>query len=663
MTTTQDAGDPLHPLLSRPLIPLRPHWRSARQERVLAEARAVQAAHGKDAYWEWAARQLRWMQPWTTVREGHFPDFRYFLGGRLNVCDNCIDRHAEDPARSDRPAITWEGEPGEVVSWTYAELRDRVARFANALKSLGVRRGDVVAIYLPNLPEAFVAVHACNRIGAIYTILFSGFSPEAVALRLQAARAKLLVTADGCWRRGRQVPLLGNARQARPSAPALETIVVVDRCGTRPELHAGELAFDALMAAQSDDCPCEPLEADDPAFLIFTSGTESRPKGVVHSVAGFLLGAWANVLWQVGPDDADVYWCAADIGWLTFPIHVVVGGLAHGANLLCYEGAFDTPVKDRFYRIVARHKVTKILSAPTALRMLRSLGDEAAKAQDLARLRLITVQGEPLDPDTFDWALRTFDVPVINAYGQTETGSTWTLPVYGVEALKPGSCGTPVPGHDYEVVDDTGQPVPRGVKGNLVLKDPFPTLARTIWDDPDRYVSAYFARFPGRYQTSDEAIVDHDGHLWVLGRADDVINVAAHRISTMEIESIVCAQPGVADAAVVGVDDALKGTMPVAFVILRADADAKDVQARVDAAVVGGIGAIARLKRVYVCTALPKTRAGKTMRRLLREAAETGRIRGDTTGLEDVAALGAVIASVEAGRGGPAPQAPVRTTD
>ncbi|TDU28567.1 acetyl-CoA synthetase [Panacagrimonas perspica] len=646
MTTTQGAGDPLHQLLSRPLVPLRPHWRSTRQQNLLAEARAVQASHGKDAYWEWAAGHLRWMQPWTTTREGHFPNFRYFVGGRLNVCDNCVDRHVDDPARANKPAIIWEGEPGEVVRWTYAELRERVARFANALKSLGVRRGDVVAIYLPNLPESFVAVHACNRIGAVYTILFAGFSPEAVALRLQAARAKVLVTADACWRRGKKVPLLGNARKARPSAPALETIVVIDRCATKPELDAGEVAYETLMAAHPADCPCEPLEANEPAFLIFTSGTESKPKGVVHSAAGFLLGAWANVLWQVGPDDADLYWCAADIGWLTFPIHVVIGGLAHGTSLLCYEGAFDTPVKDRFYQIIARHQVTKILSAPTALRMLRSLGDEAARAQDLSRLKLITVQGEPLDPDTFDWTVQTFDVPVINAYGQTETGSTWTLPVYGVEPLKAGSCGTPVPGHDYEVVDDTGQPVPRGVKGNLVLKDPFPTLARTIWDDPDRYVSAYFTRFPGRYQTSDEAIVDHDGHLWVLGRADDVINVAAHRISTMEIESIVCAQPGVADGAVVGVNDALKGTVPVAFVILRAGADVAAVQAQVDAAVVDGIGAIARLSRVYVCSALPKTRAGKTMRRLLREAAETGNIRGDTTGLEDLASLGAVLKAV-----------------
>ncbi|MGQ0621371.1 MAG: AMP-binding protein [Panacagrimonas sp.] len=643
-----DANDPLNRLLSQPLVELRERWRSPLQIERLAKARDIQARGGKDAYWEWASAQLRWMQPWSVLRVGEFPGFRYFVGGYINVCDNCVDRHAEDPARRDKAAIIWEGEPGEVVSLSYAELRERVARFANGLKSLGVKRGDVVAVYLPNLPEAFVAIHACNRIGAIYTVLFSGFSPEAVALRLQASRAKVLVTADGCWRRGRKVPLLENARTARPSAPSLQQIIVVDRCGSKPVLREGERGFDALIADESADCPWEPLEANDPAFLIFTSGTEARPKGLVHSVAGFLLGAWANVLWQIGIDDADTYWCAADIGWLTFPIQVVVGGLAHGASLLCYEGAFDAPTKDRFYQIVARHRVTKILSAPTALRMLRALGDEAAKVHDLSALKLITVQGEPLDPETFNWAVQTFDVPVVNAYGQTETGSTWTYPVYGAEPLKAGSCGTPVPGHDYEVLDDAGRRVPPGVKGNLVLTEPFPTLARTIWDDPDRYLASYFTRFPNRYQTSDEAIVDHDGHLWVLGRADDVINVAAHRISTMEIESIVCSQAGVADGAVVGVNDALKGTVPVAFITLRADAEAGAVKAQVDAAVVNAIGSIARLSRIYVCTALPKTRAGKTLRRLLREAAETGSIRGDTTGLEDAAALAAVLKAVAA---------------
>ncbi|MCC2655266.1 MAG: putative acetyl-CoA synthetase and ligase [Panacagrimonas sp.] len=645
MSGTDDA---LQKLISQPLIPLKPGWQCAPQQALLAQARARQERDGLDGYWAWAAARLRWMQPWSRLRSGDFPDFAFFEQGRLNVCDNCVDRWAEDPAHAERTALIWEGEPGEVERLTYRELRDAVARCANALRSLGIGKGDVVALYLPNLTQSIVAIQACNRIGAIYTVLFAGFSPEAVALRLQTARAKALITADACYRRGRAVPLLDQVRKARPACPTLAHVVVVERTGAPLVLQDGEHAWHAITDAQPTDCPCEPMEANEPAFLIFTSGTESRPKGVVHSSAGFLLGAWANVQWQVGPQPDDVYWCATDIGWLTFPIQAAIGGLAHGATLVCYEGAFDTPAPDRFYRIAKRHGVTKILSAPTALRMLRALGDEVRRAHPLPQLRLITVQGEPLDPATFHWTVEAFDVPVVNAYGQTETGSTWTYPVYGVEPLKPGSCGTPVPGHAYAILDDAGQPVPRGTKGNLVLRTPFPTLARTIWDDPARYRSAYFERFPGYYSSSDEAVEDADGHLWVLGRADDVINVAAHRISTIEIESIVCAQAGVSDGAVVGVNDALKGMVPVAFVVLRGDAHDRDAVMRaIDAAVVHSIGAIARLARIIPTRALPKTRAGKTMRRLLREAVERGCITGDATGLEDASSLDAILDAVK----------------
>ena len=644
------ADESLQKLLSQPLIPLKEHWRNAAQSALLNEARAVQAAEGTDGYWRWAAQRLRWISPWTTLRSGEFDRLRYFEGGTLNVCDNCVDRHAENPLTANRAALIWEGEPGEVVRLSYLELREQTARCANALKSLGVGKGDVVGLYLPNLPEAIVAIQACNRIGAVYTVLFSGFSVEAVALRLQTARARVLITADACFRRGRRVPLLEQARQARAVCADLSSLLVVNRTGGALSLREGEHAYAPLVGAQSADCPCVAMEANEPAFLIFTSGTESKPKGVVHSTAGFLLGAWANVQWQVGPQADDIYWCATDIGWLTFPIQAAIGGLAQGTTVLCYEGAFDTPTPDRFYRIAARHGVTKILCAPTALRMLRALGDAPLREHPLPRLRLITCQGEPLDPATFHWTVDHFDVPVVNAYGQTETGSTWTYPVAGVEALKPGSCGTPVPGHHYAVVDDQGKPVPPGIKGNLVLTAPFPTLARTIWDDPVRFRRTYFERFPGCYHTADEAVVDTHGHVWVLGRSDDVINVAAHRISTIEVESIVCAQEGVADGAVVGVDDALKGTVPVAFVVLKAAADREAVTRGIDAAVVGAIGAIARLSRIYICRALPKTRAGKTMRRFLREAAEHGRVTGDATGLEDSSSVDAILEAVKAQR-------------
>ena len=648
-STDITANDALAELIDQELLPLPPRWQSARQRALLAEARRAEA-DGIDAYWVWAARQFRWSRPWDTVRTGGLTDLRYFVGGTLNVADNCVDRHAEDPLRRGKAAVIWEGEDGAVRTLTYAELLTEVSRCANALKELDIGRGDVVAIYLPNLPEAFVAIHACNRIGAIYTVLFSGFSADAVALRLITARAVCIVTADLSYRRGRAVPLLENVRAARGRAPDLRHVLVVDRSGAGTPLQAGESGWAALVGRQSAACACTPLEANEPAFLIFTSGTESRPKGVVHSVAGFLIGTWANVQWQTGLEPGDVYWCAADVGWLTFPIQAVIGGLAHGGTILCYEGALDTPSPLRLYEIAARHRVSKILIAPTALRMLRALGDDVAAAHALPDLKLVTVQGEPLDAETFGWSsthLGGHGVPVVNAYGQTETGSTWTYPVYGVDDLKAGSAGRPVPGHACRVVDDDGQPVPAGTRGNLVLTHPFPTLARTIWDDHPRYLATYFDRAGTFYRTSDEAVVDGDGHIWVLGRADDVINVAAHRISTMEIESAATAEPGVAEAAVVGIRHAIKGTVPVAFVTLRDDADPDAVKRGLMRSVERAIGGIARLERIYVLPSMPKTRAGKIMRRLLREAAETGEVRGDTSGLEDLGAVTTLLTAVE----------------
>ena len=633
--------------MREPLVPLPPASRWEAQRALLAEARAEEAK-GIDHYWAWAAEKLRWSKRWERLREGGFGDLKYFAGGELNVADNCVDRHAEDPLTADKVALIWEGEDGAVRRLTYRDMRDAVARLANGFKSLGIGKGDVVAIYLPNLPEAFAAIHACNRIGAIYTVLFAGFSPDAVALRLATSRASLVITADASLRRGRKVPLLDNLRQALARAPEVRHTVVVDRTGARPALRPGEVGYDALVSAQSTDCPCLPLEANEPSFLIFTSGTEAKPKGVVHSVGGFLLGAWANVQWQIGPEADDVYWCAADVGWLTFPIHAVIGGMAHGMTLVCYEGSLDTPGKDRFYDIVERHGVTKLLAAPTLARMLRGAGDALAAAHPMKQLKLVSLQGEPLDLETWRWTAGHVGpgLPVINAYGQSETGSTWTYPVAGVDDVKPGSCGRTVPGHAYAILNEDGAPTPPGTPGILVLTQPFPTLARSIWDDHARYLGSYFARFPGCYLTSDRAVVDPDGHLWVLGRADDVINVAAHRISTMEIETAVAAQKGVAEAAVVGIRDNVKGTVPVAFVVLLPGADRGAVERAVAAAVESAIGGIARLHAVHVVPALPKTRAGKVMRRLLRELAETGGVEGDLTGLEDPEALLAIAAAV-----------------
>ncbi|GAA4847600.1 AMP-binding protein [Pseudonocardia benzenivorans] len=631
------SDDSLAQLLDTPLRPLPPGWTVADRVESLAKARALEP----DDYWEWVARQQRWTREWDTVRTGGVSDFRYFEGGLINVADNCVDRWAEDPATADRAAIVWEGEPGEVRTVTYAELADEVSRLAAGLLDLGVGEGDVVAVYMPNLVEAFTTIHACNRIGAVYTVLFSGFGEEAVASRLQAARAAVVVVADASYRRGRRVQLLSTLRSALARCPSVRATVVVDRTGDGVALREGERSYADVLAAGAGGTPAVPLDPNAPSFLIFTSGTESRPKGVVHSVGGFLLGSWANAHWQVGREDGDVYWVAADVGWLTFPIQAVVGGLACGMTVACFEGALDTPTPARFYEICERHAVTKILAAPTLIRMLRKFGDDLAAAHPLPGLKLITAQGEPLDGDTFAWATDTFDVPVINAYGQTETGSTWTYPVYGVDPLKAGSAGTPVPGHTFAIVDDSGEPVPPGVKGNLVLTGPFPTLCRTVWGDHQRYLDTYFAKFPGSYATNDEAVLDHDGHIWVLGRADDVINVAGHRISTMEIEAVVTSDPDVVEAAVVGVPEETKGTVPIAFVTLRSSSD-DGVADRIRALVAGEMGGYARPDRVYVTPAMPKTRTGKTMRRLLRDVVVHGGPTGDTSAMEDPAALEAV---------------------
>lgn len=639
-----DAGtDSLAQLLDTPIVPLRPEWTVPDRVQALAAARALD---GPDAYWEWVANQQRWSTPWTTVRTGEISDFRYFEGGRINVADNCVDRWAEDPATADRAAVVWEGEPGDSRTLTYTELADEVNRLAAGLLGLGVAKGDVVAIYMPNLVEAFTAIHACNRIGAIYTVLFSGFGEEAVASRIQAARAKVVVVADAIYRRGKPIELLSTLRAARERTPSVEATVVVDRTGNGVPLVAGEHSYASVLESGAAGTPAVPLDPNEPSFLIFTSGTESKPKGVVHSVGGFLLGTWANAHWQAGYEPGDVYWVAADVGWLTFPIQAVVGGLACGMTIACFEGALDTPTTARFYEVCEKHAVTKVLCAPTLLRMLRKFGDDLAAEHPLPGLKLVTVQGEPLDEDTFTWATATLDVPVVNAYGQTETGSTWTYPVYGAEAIKAGSVGTPVPGHAYEILDDDGNQVPAGVKGNLVLTAPFPTLARTVWDDHQRYLDTYFSRFPGKYATNDEAVLDHDGHIWVLGRADDVINVAAHRISTMEIEAVVTAHPGVVEAAVVGVPDETKGTVPIAFVTLAEGADPETVRAELDTQVTGEIGGYARLAAVHITPSMPKTRTGKTMRRLLRDVIVHGGPTGDTSAMDDPAALDAVTAVV-----------------
>jgi acetyl-CoA synthetase len=589
------------------------------------------------AYWEAVARELIWFEPWQEALAGDFPEFRFFVGGRSNVSVNCIDRHLAE--RADRPALVQVQEEGGERVWTWREFHRTTATFAQALYDMGVRTGDVVAIYLPNLLETFAATHACYRLGAVYNIIFSGFSADALYDRLADTHPKVVVTADEAVRRGRRIPLKRTLDQALARLDGVARVVVVRRTGAAVPMTPGrDVYWDDVLAGTTGALAPVSLEANEPGFIIVTSGTTNKPKGLVHAGLGFLVGAYHNVKWALDLGPEDVYWCTADVGWLTFPIFELVGGLPFGATYVLYDGALDFPEPDRFYRIVAEHRVTKVFTAPTALRMLARYGRTWRDRHDLSALRLIALVGEPLDQTTWEWVYRDLGqgrVEINNTYGQSETGSAWTASAVGVTPAKPGSCGMALPGHAYAVVDDDGRPLGPGQVGHLVLTRPFPTLARTIWRDPERYRREYF-RWPGMYASYDSAIEDADGHLWVLGRIDDVINVAAHRLSTMEMESALLTLPEVAEAAVVGVPDPVRGQVPVAFVTVRAGtaADA-DLPERAREHVARTIGAIARPAAVHVVDAMPKTRSGKIVRRLLRELVVSGTATGDVTGLED----------------------------
>ncbi len=607
-----------------------------------AEAYLAWARREPEAYWAAIAGELEWMAPWTAVREGGFPAFRYFPGARGNVSVNCVDRHAR--RHPDRVAIHWEREDGARETWTYARLQDAVARFAHVLRGLGVRKGDRVAVYMANLPEAFVACHACYRLGAIYAVIFAGFSAQAVHERLADARPKVVVAADASVRRGKRVPLKETLDQALVGVDSVASVVLVRRMGGEVPLTPGrDLEYDALMAGASADVPPEPMEANEPGFIIHTSGTSAKPKGLVHAGLGFLVGAYANTKWSLLPQDGDVLWCTADVGWLTFPIWALVGGLANGATLVAYEGALDWPDPGHFYEVMERLRVSKLFTAPTALRMLRRAGEAWLQGRDLGALSLVSCVGEPLDPDTWTWTRDVLGGGRIffnNTYGQTETGTGWTSSMVGMTPTKPGSCGHPLPGYQAEVVDESGNPVAPGQLGVMTLAAPFPSLVRGVWGDPARYEATYFSRFPGRYNSFDAAILDPDGQVWVTGRVDDVINVAAHRIGTMEMEACLIGHPAVSEAAVIGVPDPLKGELPLAFVILRGGAAATPgLEAELVQRVADELGAFARPHRVILTPTLPRTRSGKIMRRLLRDLARDGEARGDLSALENPDAL------------------------
>ena len=617
---------------------------------------SVYAAAAKDLEGFWAARaaELEWIQPWKTVLEWDPPHAKWFTGGKLNVAVNCVDRHIRTATRN-KAALVWEGEPGDRRTLTYWELYAEVTKFANVLRSLGVERGDRVAIYLPLIPEVAISMLACARIGAIHSVVFGGFSPDSLRDRINDAECKVLITADGGYRRGQVVPLKRNADRAVAECPSIRHVVVIQR---RAGAGSGDEAFadmqegrdhwwHRLMRTAKIGCEPEAMDAEDVLYILYTSGTTGKPKGIVHTTGGYLTGVAATTKMVFDLRDDDVFWCTADVGWVTGHSYLVYGPLACGATCVMYEGAPDWPEKDRFWDICERHGVTILYTAPTAIRAFMKWGKEHPAKHDLSQLRLLGSVGEPINPEAWMWYQEHIGgnrCPIVDTWWQTETGAIVISPLPGITETKPGSATTPLPGYSAELLDSTGEVIPVG-GGLLALTKPWPSMLRTIWGDPDRYVQTYFTKWPDRpdlYFPGDGAKRDDDGYYWILGRVDDVLNVAGHRIGTMEVESALVEHPAVAEAAVVGKTHELKGQAVAAFVTLREGRQPSPaLRDELREFVAEKIGAIARPDDILFSADLPKTRSGKIMRRLLRDVAE-GRTLGDTTTLADpnvVAAL------------------------
>ena len=611
----------------------------------LGEYRGLHEASLRDpeGFWAQQAETLRWSRKWDRVLEWNPPFAKWFSGGTLNISENCLDRHVST-WRKNKAAIIWEGEPGETRTLTYQELLRETGRFANVLKALGVHKGDRVGIYMPMIPEAAMAMLACARIGATHTVVFGGFSSEAVRDRMNDAEAKVIITADGGYRRGQVVPLKVNVDGALKGAKTVQHVVVVRRTGAPVPFQAGrDHWWHELMAAASPVCPAEPLDAEHPLFILYTSGTTGKPKGVVHTTGGYLLQATLTTRYVFDIKDEDTYFCTADIGWVTGHSYVVYGPLANGATSLMYEGAPNHPEPDRLWDIVEKHRVSILYTAPTAIRAFVRWGEQWPRKHDLSSLRLLGTVGEPINPEAWMWYRTVIGgsrCPIVDTWWQTETGAIMITPLPGAIPTKPGSGTLPFFGVDADVVDKDGKSVPTGAGGYLVIKKPWPSMLRTVYKDPDRYVEQYWKKFPGIYFTGDGARRDADGYFWIMGRVDDVINVAGHRLGTMEVESALVSHAKVAEAAVVGRPDELKGQALVAFVTPKGGLKADDVlRGELKEHVVKEIGSIARPEEIRFTDALPKTRSGKIMRRLLRDVAAGKETVGDTTTLEDFSVL------------------------
>ncbi len=590
-------------------------------------------------FWAAQAERLDWFKKWDQVLDWNPPFAKWFTGGKLNVSYNCIDRHLKT-WRKNKAAIIWEGEPGDERVLTYQDLSREVNKFANALKAMGVKKGDRVTMYMPMIPELAIACLACTRIGALHSVVFGGFSSEALRDRIIDCNAKVVITADGGWRRGSAFPLKANTDISVDQCPCVEKVVVVKRCNNEVNMKEGrDVWWHDVVKDASQFCEPEVMDAEDPMFILYTSGSTGKPKGVMHTTGGYLTGVSYTHNYVFDIKDEDVYWCTADIGWITGHSYIIYGPLANGATTVMFEGTPDFPARDRFWQVIEKYRVNILYTAPTAIRTFMKWGEEWPARRNMDSLRLLGTVGEPINPEAWIWYNRNIGrerCPIVDTWWQTETGAIMISPLPGVVATKPGSCTRPLPGIEAEIVDNDGSPVPWGGGGYLVIKSPWPSMLRTVWGDDDRYVSQYWSRFDkGTYFTGDGSKRDTDGYFWVLGRVDDVINVSGHRIGTMEVESALVDHKAVAEAAVIGRPHEIKGQAVSAFVTLKEGfAGTPEMMAELKAHVANKIGALARPEEIFFTADLPKTRSGKIMRRLLRDIAE-GKAMGDTTTLAD----------------------------
>jgi acetyl-CoA synthetase len=611
----------------------------------LAEYKKIYAASFKnpEKFWAAQAKELHWFKPWKKTMVWKPPFVEWFVGGKINASYNCLDRHLAGWRRN-KAALIWEGEPGEQRVLTYADLHREVCLFANALKGLGVGKGDRVCLYMPLVPELAVAMLACARLGAAHSVVFGGFSSQAIRDRVNDAGCKAVVTADGGYRRGAVINLKQNVDEALKETPTVEKVVVLRRTGQDVPMRPGrDLWWHDLMAASSADCPAEPLDAEHPLYILYTSGSTGKPKGILHTTGGYLTQAAYTAKYVFDLREEDVYWCTADIGWVTGHSYVVYGPLANGATVVMYEGAPNWPEPDRLWKIIEKYRVTIFYTAPTAIRAFIKWGEQWPKKRDLSSLRLLGSVGEPINPEAWMWYHEVIGgkrCPIVDTWWQTETGAILISPLPGATPTKPGSATLPLPGVDAAVVDKQGKPVPPDAGGYLVVRRPWPSMMRTIFGDPARYKKQYWSEIPGSYFAGDGARRDKDGYFWVMGRIDDVIKVSGHRLGTAEIESALVSHDTVAEAAVVGRPDDLTGEAVVAFVTLEGGrAPSDELKDGLKAHVTREIGSLARPADIRFTDALPKTRSGKIMRRLLRDIAAGRETTGDTTTLEDLTVL------------------------